>query len=201
MGWTELGPARVGVLPRVRSLPAVARARVPADLWGEPTAVGRDAVEAIDTWARGLVGGAVLPVGAQDDGRWQTDHTPEVLRWRYELASLAYRAVPTAGDPEVGLALFRLRRRGPALEAVVTDVLGPAGGAAGTSGRPATRPATDPPRDRRRPPARDHRRAGRFDAVGRGAGARPDGHGPSLATRSPSSLADIHFSLGDLELF
>ena len=61
----------------------------------------------------------------------------EFLRWRYGFAELAYRAVPLDDDPARGLAIFRLRRRGSAVEAALCDLLVPAG--AGCRRMPRTR--------------------------------------------------------------
>ncbi len=117
MGWEEVGKLPVGV--RFRSpLSAVSavRARVPADKWSLPTDAGLPAAEALadDDHLEALL--AVLP-----DDRVRTDLSVEVLRWRYGFAPLHYRAVTEDG----GVALFRVRRRGPATEGVIGHVLAP----------------------------------------------------------------------------
>jgi hypothetical protein len=48
------------------------------------------------------------------------------MRWRYGFAPLAYRAVTLDDDIRAGVAVFRVRRRGPALECALCEVLAPA---------------------------------------------------------------------------
>jgi hypothetical protein len=61
----------------------------------------------------------------------RTARTPEYLRWRYGLPALGYRAIALDDNPAAGVAVFRLRRRGDAVEAGVSDVIVPAGARAG----------------------------------------------------------------------
>jgi GNAT superfamily N-acetyltransferase len=117
MGWVIVG--RLPVAVRFRSPISAAkavRARVPADKWSLPCDGGSPAPEAMgdDDELTYLIG--QLPV----DGI-STDLSPTFLRWRYGFGPLHYRAVRSPR----GLALFRLRRRGPAVEAVVGHVLAP----------------------------------------------------------------------------
>src|SRR3954470_5449707 len=50
------------------------------------------------------------------------------MRWRYGNAELGYRMVLTKSDRVAdGFAVFRRRRRGRAVEAVLCDVIAPAG--------------------------------------------------------------------------
>ena len=117
MGWEEVGKLAVGV--RFRSPLAAAsavRARVPADKWSLPTDVAAPAAEVLadDAEVAALIKGL-------DDTRIGTDLDVEVLRWRYGFGPLHYRGVREAG----GIALFRLRKRGPATECVVGHVLAP----------------------------------------------------------------------------
>jgi GNAT superfamily N-acetyltransferase len=117
MGWEIVGKLPVAVrfrspISAVRAL----RARVPADKWSLPCEAGSPAIEALtdDSELRQLI--RMLPAD-----RIRTDLDPDVLRWRYGFAPLHYRAIRV----DRGLALFRLRRRGPAVEAVVGHVLAP----------------------------------------------------------------------------
>ena len=55
------------------------------------------------------------------------DAASTFLRWRYGFAELAYRAIVLDDDPARGLAIFRLRRRGSAVEAALCDLLVPSG--------------------------------------------------------------------------
>ena len=121
MGWTAVG--RLGAGVRVRSISSarrVGRARVPADLWSAPADGGSAAREVLaDPRLPDLLGSLPPATGLA------THRTPEYLRWRYGFAPLAYRAVTLDGDMRGGLAIFRLRRRGPALECALCEVLAP----------------------------------------------------------------------------
>jgi GNAT superfamily N-acetyltransferase len=123
MGWTPVGRLAAGV--RVRSPAAMARmarARVPADLWSAPANGGRPAPEVLaDARLDDLLASTPPATGLA------TRRTAEYLRWRYRLAPLAYWAVTLDDDVRSGLAIFRLRRRGPALECALCEVLVPAG--------------------------------------------------------------------------
>jgi hypothetical protein len=118
------------------------------------------------------------------------------LRWRYGLAALGYRAIVLDGDPAAGLAVFRLRRRGEAVEAGVSDVLVPHGSA-------------DATRHLLRAVARE---TGADYAVRVGRPVVRAGYvpfprqGPILTWRpladpsAPPQLRDLDFALGDVEL-
>jgi hypothetical protein len=117
MGWEQVGKLPVGV--RFRSPAAAARAlraRVPADKWSLPTDAGTAATSVLDD-----DGELADLIASLKSDRIRTDLSPEVLRWRYGFGPLHYRAVRHAG----GIGMFRLRRRGPALECVVGHVLAP----------------------------------------------------------------------------
>jgi GNAT superfamily N-acetyltransferase len=122
MGWSVVGRLPTAVmLGRVGSLPILATARRPASLGSIEIRVGesagevfadRDAVAALlsaQPRARGLV----------------TARSPELLAWRYGFAPLRYRVILGGSSPADGLVVFRLRRRGSAVEAVVCDALTP----------------------------------------------------------------------------
>jgi GNAT superfamily N-acetyltransferase len=126
-GYLKMGWQRVGRLPvRARS-PSVRRwkrligARCPADKWSLLTGAGAPASDAFadtDSVARLLAG---------------LDHTEglstrvgvEYLRWRYGFPALRYRVVTAGPTVEDGTAVFRFRRRGTAVEAVICDLLVP----------------------------------------------------------------------------
>jgi GNAT superfamily N-acetyltransferase len=115
MGWQEVG--RLPGAVRFRSPVAAAkasRARVPAAQWSEPTEAGMPAIDALSDEAR-----VDDLLARQPDDRIHTDLHVEVLRWRYGFEPLQYRAVRS----DDGVAFFRLRRRGPALECVVGHVV------------------------------------------------------------------------------
>jgi GNAT superfamily N-acetyltransferase len=125
MGWTEVGrvPTRVGV-GRPGALLRIARSRVPASLWSIDSAAGESVADVLSDAGR-LVG--LRPPGGSDPGRIRTDRTVEYLRWRYGLGVLHYRAVTGRDGVGGGVAIFRLRHRGPSVEAVIADVLVPGG--------------------------------------------------------------------------
>jgi len=123
MGWQVVG--RLPVAARPRSLVAMARmagARATADLWSTPTDAGVDAADALadDRALDALLGSQP---GA---GGLRTRRTPAVIRWRYTgFPPLAYRVLLNGPRLDDGFVVFRLRRRGRALEAVVGDLLVP----------------------------------------------------------------------------
>ena len=123
MGWTQVGHLAASVrLTSPASLWRVARARVPADIWSVPSTAGRPAPEVLASSGVAELLGSL----AATDGL-STHRTPAFLRWRYDFAPLAYRAITLGDDVRDGVAIFRVRRRGPALECAVCDVLAPAG--------------------------------------------------------------------------
>jgi GNAT superfamily N-acetyltransferase len=132
LGWSEVGSLPAVFRPRsVRAVGKVARARTPAGKWSVPTATGIPAAEAFETSTfdsfesafTATTGGGTAHSG---ESSAQTSLTREHLRWRYGYRALDYRIVQGSDrDAADGLAVFRLRRRGPALEAAVCDVLVP----------------------------------------------------------------------------
>ncbi|MGI9119030.1 MAG: GNAT family N-acetyltransferase [Acidimicrobiales bacterium] len=122
MGWTTVGRLPVLFRPRTpASVVSMARARAPADKWSVPTSACLSAPEVLaDTDAvAGLL--ARLPSAAA----LHTRRSPAFLAWRYGFAPLAYRVALVGAKVEDGIVVFRLRRRGPALESVVSEVLVP----------------------------------------------------------------------------
>ena len=123
MGWAAVGRLGAGVrVTSPASLARLARARVPANLWSVPSEAGRPAPEVL-----AHSGLADLLASAAPAGGLATHRTPEYLRWRYGFAPLAYRAIALSDDVRSGLAIFRIRRRGPAHECALCDLLAPAG--------------------------------------------------------------------------
>lgn len=109
MGWVDAGRLPAAFAPAgVGSLLRLARARTAAHKWSLPL----DAGDPIDRVAADLGRPADTIV---------TDRTPEHLRWRYGFEPLHYRAIQT----DEAIAVIRLRRRGPATEAVVAEVASP----------------------------------------------------------------------------
>lgn len=125
-----------------------------------------------------------------------TRRTPEFLRWRYGFAPLHYRVLRAGAALGDGAVVFRVRRRGPATEAAVVDVLVP-GGDARTVARLCRAAMTAS--------GADYLVRVRIPGV-RGCVPVP-GQGPTLVQRvldgSPpgAQLADWQLYLGDLELF
>jgi GNAT superfamily N-acetyltransferase len=122
MGWRLV--ARLPVWARPRSLlaaPKLLGAAVPADLWSLDRPGGRPALEVLSDEAGvvRLLGSLPARAGAA------TLRSPAFLRWRYGFPALRYRAMCVGASVEDGVALYRLRRRGRAVEATICDVLVP----------------------------------------------------------------------------
>ena len=196
MGWSEIGRLPASVRP---TSPAAAvrmlRARVPAERWSLPSDGGVPAPEVL----AGPEVAALLDSLDRPHGL-RTRRSQASLRWRYGFEPLRYRAVTLGGDPAQGLAVFRLRRRGPAVEAALCEVLVPGGDAAAARalGRAVARTSGADYVIRLGGPALD------------GAGfARLPGQGPVLTWRpvaepdgtTPPALGDWQLALGDVELF
>ncbi len=179
MGWVEAGriPARVAPAG-VRALPRLLQARTAAAKWSEPLTAG----DAIDTVADDLDFGGGPGV--------RTDRSGAYLRWRYGFEPLRYRVVQT----DEAAAVVRVRRRGPAREAVIADVVSPSSAATRRLFRTV-----------RRLPGVDH-----LLTVADPPHPAPwlpqvPGLGPVLTTRNLAEqaprLSDLRLSLGDIELF
>ena len=191
MGWSVVRHLPVGMLPAgARGVTRMLNARVPAKLWSEPTTAGLPAGELL---ADRAVGEQLLR-HAPSRG-FRTDRTPDYLAWRTALAPLHYRVMPVSkGDWAEGAIIFRVRRRGPALEAAVIEQLVPNR----LTGAKLV--------------ARMLRETGADYAIGLrtgpAAGLVPvplPGFGPILTTRplagSPPAVRDWTLTLGDIELF
>ena len=189
MGWSVARRLPVGVLPTgPRSMATMITSRVPAALWSQETGVGLDAGEALGDPSVATV----LLEHAPSHG-FRTDRTPEYLAWRTSFGPLRYRLLLASdADPAEGGIVFRLRRRGDAVEAAVVEQLVP----------------------NRRTGARLVRRLLRETGAdyaiglrtGPSAGLLPlPGQGPLLTTRplaaSPPSPREWSLTLGDVELF
>ena len=117
MGWSELGRPALGARPR-GPLGAVrmAQSRVPAEKWSEPTTVGQPVADTLTgPGLDALLASLPAPPG------WSTPRTADYLRWRYGFEALHYRTIEVRG----GLAVFRVRRRGPSREVAVCEWLAP----------------------------------------------------------------------------
>ena len=112
MGWESLGRLPVVVRPRrPGAIVAMARSRVAAEKWGEPTTVGVDPAEAFadDKAVEAALQRCRQPLS---NATWSTPLSAEYLRWRSSYAPLACRVLPFGDSVADGFALFRLRRRG-----------------------------------------------------------------------------------------
>lgn len=192
MGWSTVG--RLPIVARVRGLSNALRmraSRVPAERWPVATTAGTPAAELL---ADPRVGDLLASVGAP--ARLRTARTPAYLRWRYGLPVLGYRAIAIDDDPASGLAVFRVRRRGDATEAGVSDLLVPHGATA-TRRRLLGLVARESGADYAIRVGRPMPRA-RFLPLPR--------QGPILTWRPladqapPPRLRDLDLSLGDVEL-
>jgi hypothetical protein len=123
MGWRRMGRLPVAVRPAgFRVAPRLLAARQAGDLWSLPTSVGEEAATALadDTALVDLLARVPPTVGLR------SERTPAYLRWRYGSSPVGYRALLGGTSLGDGVVFFRLRRRGPAVEAVIGDMLVPA---------------------------------------------------------------------------
>ena len=193
MGWEVVGRLPVRTRPRsIAALGRMATARTSADLWSTATTAGIAAAVAFDD-EEAL---SRLLAGQPTSGGLATRLTADFLRWRYAgFPALAYRVSMTGGSIADGFAVWRLRRRGGALEAAIVHIVAPEGDA----------------RLRHRLAARAARDSGADYAIVLGAGGGPGfvalpGQGPVLTFRSvtgaPRPARDRWaLALGDVELF
>lgn len=123
MGWRVVGRLPTAVRPSgARALARIARSRVPADRWSQPSTGGSPAPELL----AGIGTEPLLGSQAPAQGL-RTRRSADYLRWRYGFEPLAYRAIALDGDTANGIAVFRVRRRGAATEAALCDMLTPTG--------------------------------------------------------------------------
>jgi GNAT superfamily N-acetyltransferase len=194
MGWTQVGHVTASVRPRSpASLWRMARARVPADIWSVRSTAGRPATDVLASPGLADLLGSMAPPGALT-----THHTSAYLCWRYGFGPLAYRAVTLGDDVRDGVAVFRVRRRGAALECALCDVLAPAG-------EPGARRALV--RSVARESGADYVIRLGGGIVGRDGFVRAPQRGPMLTWRplQPGApgrgVDDWALALGDIELF
>jgi GNAT superfamily N-acetyltransferase len=131
MGWQVVGTLPTVIRPtRLRTVPRLLEARVPAERWSTPSTAGAPAA---DLLADDAALAALL--AARPPGRGlRTALRPDVLRWRFGTPLLGYRGVAAPGGVAEGLAIFRIRRRGPAREAALVALLTRAGDRRGAAG-------------------------------------------------------------------
>lgn len=125
MGWERLGHLPVALRPaRVRVVPRLAAARVPAELWSVPTSAGEDAASVL---ADEKELDQLLASQQPSASCVRTARSASYLRWRYGAGPVGYRAALAGSSLRDGVVFFRLRRRGPATEVAIADVVVPAG--------------------------------------------------------------------------
>ncbi len=188
MGWSVVGRVPVSVrLTRPGAARRLLGARTAAERWSEAVSVGLDPEDAFadtDAVERLLAHGG--------SSRMSTDRSVEYLRWRYRFGPLAYRVLPRGDRIDDGVVVLRVRRRGPAVEATVCEVLGPepspsfwAHVATSTGADFALRTGRGP-------------LAGRFLPVPR---LGPILTWKPLAAPGVPALSGLELSLGDVEMF
>ncbi len=124
MGWQVVGRLPTTIRPvHLGAMPRIASARVAADRWSAETHAGDPAADVLSDAAARAELLAALPVGPV----LRTNRTAAYLRWRYGSSLLGYRAITAPRGLAGGVALFRVRRRGPARELALCDVLVPRG--------------------------------------------------------------------------
>lgn len=192
MGWSRVGKVPVVArLGSVRSLGRMGTARTAAELWSEPVDAGEPAAEIFED--HGSV--EKLLACIRRPGKVTTERSPAFFSWRYRLAPLHYRAFLMGDSLSDGMVVFRVRRRGGALEAAVCDVLAPPGAGLRTAfGEIARRTGAD-------------YLLASASSAGLGAGFLPAvGVGPVLTWRPINragipAMSDLSLALGDVELF
>lgn len=194
MGWQVVGRLPTAIRPtHLGSLPTIARARQPASRSAVAVNVGTPAhVAFADTAAlEQLIAAAATPDALH------TRVSPEYFAWRYGLESLHYQVVTAPSGLAAGFAVFHLRRRGPALEAVIGRVCTPAGHA-DVSRALLGRIARDA--------GADYLMRLGTTPLSRDGFVRIPGAGPTLTVRpirtpAPTSLRSWHLGMGEIELF
>ncbi|MGZ4753974.1 MAG: GNAT family N-acetyltransferase [Acidimicrobiia bacterium] len=192
MGWQVIGRLPTAVRPtRLRAIPRIATARVPAERWSSPSSAGADAADVLSD-ATAL---ERLLASQSEAAGLRTHRTPEFLQWRYGTPLLAYRAVVAPGGLDEGIAIFRIRARGSAREAALVDVIARGGDRriAARLTRAVTRVADA-----------DYVIRLGGGIVTPGGMLRLPGQGPLLTWRAVGSStppASWDLSLGDIELF
>jgi GNAT superfamily N-acetyltransferase len=124
MGWRLVARLPVWARPRgMLSAPKLLGAAVPAELWSLDGRGGRPALEVLSDDAAVARLLASLP---RSNGA-TTLRSAAFLRWRYGFTALHYRALCAGASVEDGVALYRVRRRGRAVETTICELLVPGG--------------------------------------------------------------------------
>lgn len=206
MGWTSAGkvPAAVRVKRPLRFLRGVRKVKDESGHSKLPLVEASPASTVLEHTAQVS---RLLNAGDESDPqRWSTVHDAEFLRWRYGGAPLLdYRVVSEQAEGELeGAAIFRIRSRGPLVEAAVADVIVAKDDLA-TARRLLRRVAACAPVDHLICSFPTHTTAARAAAL---CGFVRTGEGPTLVvnplaaalTPDPSTLSSWALTLGDLEV-
>lgn len=117
MGWVPVARVPVAMRPRsIQSLPRVLQARTSASKWSERCEVGCGIEEALASFS---VDSELISAATRDG--ISTNYSPEYLRWRYSFGPLQYRAMLLGRNGDDGMIVFRVRKRGAALEATICE--------------------------------------------------------------------------------
>lgn len=117
MGWSEVGRTTLAIHPRSPvSFTKMLRSRTRAEKWSEPTDAGLDPK---DVFSQGEPTHETTHLGA-----WSTVRDAAYHQWRYSFGPLHYRVFMARSTLDDGAAVFRLHRRGDAMEATVVDTVG-----------------------------------------------------------------------------
>ncbi|MEI7591681.1 MAG: GNAT family N-acetyltransferase [Actinomycetes bacterium] len=197
MGWQVVGSVPVSMRPRnVSSFVRMSQSRTAANKWSLPNDDFDSAATILDSAAAKALVRSLRPSGINlATPGITTDRTHDFLVWRYGFKPLGYRALVAPEGIDHGFIIFRTRKRGHAIEAVIAEVLVP-----------------DSDRTRIGKLLIDILRKSKSDYL-IAAGPRQPGLvsiprlGPVLTWRaintasSQPPLKDWHLSMGDIELF
>jgi GNAT superfamily N-acetyltransferase len=122
MGWHVVGRIPVAARPlSATGLVRMIRARTPAERWSTASGVGLPASDVL----RDRETVAALLARTPGSVGLRTQRDPEYLWWRYADAPFEYRAFPAERGVDDGVVVVSLRRRGPATEATLCEILVP----------------------------------------------------------------------------
>jgi GNAT superfamily N-acetyltransferase len=138
MGWQEVGRIPVAVAPASARFPfVVMTARRAAGRDAVATSFGRSSWDVLgdDPAVDVVLSDAASRSGTEPASRSGTEpasrsglathKTQAFLAWRYNNPALGYRVLLHGSTPNAGFVVFRLRRRGRAVEAVLCDLFVP----------------------------------------------------------------------------
>jgi len=126
MGWQAIGRLPVSFRPsRPGTLAKLPGARAAGDLWSLPGCTGEDAAEVLAAADEVVQLLSSASAETQHADRISTNKTVSFLQWRYGQCPVGYRIWLGGASIAEGMVVFRLRRRGSAVEAVIADAVFP----------------------------------------------------------------------------